>query len=198
MGDLPETGFLRRFCASKATTKLFWVLCTASQKAIKGRAGGGDWDNGSGWRAAQTFPPQPAFPLHAAFPQHPYIPSQPIPPPHPYIPSQPLPPPQPCVCNFNGQGITPKNVDDMDSHSEEEPEEPFDGIVERKEHYLIREQLWYPGLNQWVPYDFSRYEIPVPKQDLGTYFYVNIRHQLPGGKFDCDRRRSVISIPFDR
>ncbi|KAJ6506645.1 P-loop containing nucleoside triphosphate hydrolase protein [Mycena sanguinolenta] len=90
-------------------------------------------------------------------------------------------PPQPCICNCNGQGIMPKtNVDDGDSYSDEEPEEPFDGIVERKEHYLIREQIWYKEWQRWVPYDSSRYEIPVPEQDLGTYFHVNIRHQLPG------------------
>jgi hypothetical protein len=52
--------------------------------------------------------------------------------------------------------------------------------VERKEHYLIREQIWYKELQRWIPYDSSQYEIPVPEQDLGTYFHVNIRHQLPG------------------
>ncbi|KAJ7272201.1 P-loop containing nucleoside triphosphate hydrolase protein [Mycena rebaudengoi] len=95
--------------------------------------------------------------------------------------SAPAFPPQPRICNCNGQGIRPKkNVDDEDSHSDEEPEEPFDGIVERKEHYLIREQIWYKELQRWVPYDSSRYEIPVPEQDLGIYFHVNIRHELPG------------------
>ncbi|KAF8166776.1 P-loop containing nucleoside triphosphate hydrolase protein [Mycena galopus ATCC 62051] len=106
-------------------------------------------------------------------------------------------PPQPRICNCNGQGITPKkNVNDEDSHSDEEPEAPFDGIVERKEHYLIREQIWYKEFQRWVPYDSSRYEIPVPEQDLGTYFHVNIRHQLPGGKFDFNDDGELVLTNF--
>ncbi|KAJ7340612.1 P-loop containing nucleoside triphosphate hydrolase protein [Mycena albidolilacea] len=133
-----------------------------------GGAGDDDWNNGPGgalpakeeWGSAPAFP---GFPLQPVFPV------------------QPAFPPQPRICNCNGQGITPKkNVDNEDSHSDEEPKEPFDGIVERKEHYLIREQIWYKELQRWVPYDSSRYEISVPEQDLGTYFHVNIRHQLPG------------------
>lgn len=168
-----------------------------------GRARDDGWDNGpggtpparDGWGSASAFPgyrPQPVFSLQPAFP------------------------PQPRICNCNGQGIRPKkNVDDEDSHSDEEPEEPFDGIVERKEHYLIREQIWcpfscrfmlrfvdlttrYKELQRWVPYDSSRYEIPVPEQDLGIYFHVNIRHELPGGKFDCNGRGNVMLIPFNR
>ncbi|KAJ7228052.1 P-loop containing nucleoside triphosphate hydrolase protein [Mycena rebaudengoi] len=118
-----------------------------------GRAGDNGWDNGPGGAppAKDGWESAPDFP------------------------------PQQRICNCNGQGITPKkNVDDEDSHSDEEPEEPFDGIVERKEHYLIREQIWYKELQRWVPYDSSRYEIPVPEQDLGIYFHVNIRHELPG------------------
>ncbi|KAF7328980.1 p-loop containing nucleoside triphosphate hydrolase protein [Mycena venus] len=125
-----------------------------------GGAGTPPWDNGPGFAppANAGWHPAPAFP------------------------------PQPCVCNCNGQIIAPKknmpvgdgHSDSDESSSDSEPEEPFDGILERKEHYLIREQIWYEGLQRWVPYDSSRYEIPVPKQDLGTYFYVNIRHLLPG------------------
>ncbi|KAJ7902200.1 P-loop containing nucleoside triphosphate hydrolase protein [Mycena leptocephala] len=143
-----------------------------------GGAGDDGWDNGpggaplakDGWGSAPAFPgfpPQPVFPL------------------------------QPRICNCNGQGITPKkNVGNEDSHLDEEPEEPFDGIVERKEHYLIREQIWYKELQRWVPYDSFRYEIPVPEQDLGTYFHVNIRHQLPGGKFDCNDDGELVLTDF--
>ncbi|KAJ7041323.1 P-loop containing nucleoside triphosphate hydrolase protein [Mycena alexandri] len=131
-------------------------------RTFLGGAGDDSWDNGpggaspakDGWGSAPAFP---GFPLRPTFP------------------------PQPRICNCNGQGITPKkNENDEDSHSDEEAEEPFDGIVERKEHYLIREQIWYKLLQRWVPYDSSRDKIPVPEQDPGTYFHVNIRHEMPG------------------
>jgi hypothetical protein len=49
-----------------------------------------------------------------------------------------------CVCAKAPEN-TPKNVED-DSHTsdeEESPAEQFDGVVERKEHYLVREQIWH-------------------------------------------------------
>ncbi|KAJ6617973.1 P-loop containing nucleoside triphosphate hydrolase protein [Mycena sp. CBHHK59/15] len=64
--------------------------------------------------------------------------------------------------------------------SDEEAVEAFDGIIERKEHYLIREQIWHQWTQRWVPYDSSLYDAPAAAQDLSNYFYVNIRHRLPG------------------
>ncbi|KAJ7210089.1 P-loop containing nucleoside triphosphate hydrolase protein [Mycena pura] len=55
-----------------------------------------------------------------------------------------------------------KNAQPSESTTED------DVIVERKEHYLIREQIW----------------IVVPKLDLGNYFYVNRRHRMPGDEGD--------------
>ncbi|KAJ7119506.1 P-loop containing nucleoside triphosphate hydrolase protein [Mycena epipterygia] len=93
-------------------------------------------------------------------------------------------PSAPCVCASKTPKLktSKKNVEDeaQSSDSDEGTEESFDGILERKEHYLIREQIWYEGTQRWFPYDASRYEISVPEQDLGNYFYVNIRHVLPG------------------
>ncbi|KAJ6562449.1 hypothetical protein B0H19DRAFT_1375521 [Mycena capillaripes] len=106
-------------------------------------------------------------------------------------------PPQPghcsCNCNCNSNAPPPtkpikkQNVSDEplamesdDPEPEREDPEPFDGVVERKEHYLIREQIWSEDCEMWFPYDAARYEIPVPEQDLGNYFYVNIRHFVPG------------------
>ncbi|KAJ7334774.1 P-loop containing nucleoside triphosphate hydrolase protein [Mycena albidolilacea] len=99
--------------------------------------------------------------------------------------SRPQPGPHVCNCSVLKHTSKTKVADNSaqpsDSDEEqEEPQQPFDGIVDRKEHYLIREQIWYEWIQQWVPYDSSRYEVPVIDQDLGTYFYVNIRHQLPG------------------
>ncbi|KAJ7629415.1 P-loop containing nucleoside triphosphate hydrolase protein [Mycena polygramma] len=79
----------------------------------------------------------------------------------------------PSVCNCN----MPKTALQTD---ETRSEEPFDGIVDRKDHYLVREEIWYEWAQRWIPYDASRYEIPVPEKDLGMYFYVNIRHGKPG------------------
>lgn len=95
--------------------------------------------------------------------------------------------PKPCVCSLIPRKAPKHTSDDADA-SEAETEEQvepaldrFDGIIERKDHYLVREQIWYEGIQRWLPYDASRFEIPVPKQDLGNYFYVNIRHSVPGG-----------------
>ncbi|KAJ7475163.1 P-loop containing nucleoside triphosphate hydrolase protein [Mycena galericulata] len=100
----------------------------------------------------------------------------------------PAPQPRPCVCSFDVRKRAPKqNMNDegqsSDVDSDDGTEDAFDGVVERKDHYLIREQIWYEGLQRWLPYDSSRYDIPVPEQDLGNYFYVNIRHLIPGGNY---------------
>ncbi|KAJ7140077.1 P-loop containing nucleoside triphosphate hydrolase protein [Mycena crocata] len=88
-----------------------------------------------------------------------------------------------CACNVN-TAANPKLQDDnheeQSSDSDEDKEEPFDGVVERRDHYLVREQIWSPNWNKWLPYDASRFVIPVPEQDLGNYFYVNLRHFSPG------------------
>ncbi|KAJ7641405.1 P-loop containing nucleoside triphosphate hydrolase protein [Roridomyces roridus] len=88
---------------------------------------------------------------------------------------------KPCVCHLIPQPKTAKPLD-PDASDEGETEEPavFDGIIDRKEHFLVREQIWYQGIQQWLPYDASRFYVPVPEQDLGNYFYVNIRHMIPG------------------
>ncbi|KAJ7471855.1 P-loop containing nucleoside triphosphate hydrolase protein [Mycena latifolia] len=93
-------------------------------------------------------------------------------------------PPRPCACTYMSppKEISTKNVGDDAHSSDSNPgtEEAFDGIVERKEHYLVREQIWFEGSQRWSPYDSSRYEISVPEPDLGNYFYVNLRHLIPG------------------
>jgi hypothetical protein len=50
----------------------------------------------------------------------------------------------------------------------------------------------YREMQRWLPYEASRYKIPELKQDLGNYFYVNIRHVVPGGKF-----RSFLTCTLD-
>ncbi|KAJ7730839.1 hypothetical protein DFH07DRAFT_848097 [Mycena maculata] len=94
----------------------------------------------------------------------------------------PAPQPRPCVCALMPKKAPKKNVNDEanSSDSDDGTDEAFDSVVERKDHYLIREQIWCEGLQRWLPYDSSRYEISVPEQDLGNYFYVNTRHDLPG------------------
>ncbi|KAJ6602460.1 P-loop containing nucleoside triphosphate hydrolase protein [Mycena vulgaris] len=97
------------------------------------------------------------------------------------LPTQPQPPAHVYVHN-SSKKISIKNIeDDAQSSSDEGREEPFDGIIERKDHYLVREQIWYEEMQKWLPYDASRHEMPVvAEQDLANYFYVNIRHLLPG------------------
>ncbi|KAJ7837734.1 P-loop containing nucleoside triphosphate hydrolase protein [Mycena leptocephala] len=54
-----------------------------------------------------------------------------------------------------------------------------DAIVERKEHYLIREQIWSAAM---VPVRFFALQDRSAELDLGNYFYVNLRHLMPGGE----------------
>jgi hypothetical protein len=50
-------------------------------------------------------------------------------------------PPRPCACTYmTPNAMQPKNVGENAQPSESTTEE--DAIVERKEHYLIREQIW--------------------------------------------------------
>lgn len=86
--------------------------------------------------------------------------------------------PSACSCTFSKKNDI--EGDTCPSDQDEVATEPFDGVLERKEHYLIREQIWREEIQQWVPYDASRYKIPVLEKDLGNYFYINIRHLLPG------------------
>ncbi|KAJ6457919.1 P-loop containing nucleoside triphosphate hydrolase protein [Mycena sanguinolenta] len=94
-----------------------------------------------------------------------------------------LQPPHPCACTYMApDAMQPKDIGENAQPSESTTED--DAIVERKEHYLIREQIWFEGAQRWFPYDSSRYKIVVPELDLGNYFYVNLRHLMPGGKSD--------------
>jgi hypothetical protein len=50
-------------------------------------------------------------------------------------------PPRPCACTYMAPNeMQPKNVGENAQPSESTTED--DAIVERKEHYLIREQIW--------------------------------------------------------
>ncbi|KAJ7213195.1 hypothetical protein GGX14DRAFT_564233 [Mycena pura] len=91
-------------------------------------------------------------------------------------------PPRPCACTYMApNAMQPKDVGENAQPSESTTED--DVIVdtwERKEHFLIREQIWFEGAQRWFPYDSSRYKLVVPKLELGNYFYVNRRHLMPG------------------
>ncbi|KAJ6533659.1 P-loop containing nucleoside triphosphate hydrolase protein [Mycena capillaripes] len=97
-----------------------------------------------------------------------------------------LQPPRPCACTY----MAPNSMQLKDVGENAQPSEPSvstteeDAIVERKEHYLIREQIWFEGAQRWFPYDSSRYKIVMPELDLGNYFYVNLRHLMPGDEGD--------------
>ncbi|KAJ7210030.1 hypothetical protein GGX14DRAFT_565831 [Mycena pura] len=90
-----------------------------------------------------------------------------------------LQPPRPCACTYMAPNATqPKDVGENAQPFESTTED--DVIAERKEHYLIREQIWFEGAQRWFPYDSSRYRLVVPKLEHGNYFYVNLRHHMPG------------------
>lgn len=70
--------------------------------------------------------------------------------------SRPQPGPHVCNCSVLKHTSKTKVADNSaqpsDSDEEqEEPQQPFDGIVDRKEHYLIREQIWCADSRRLIP-----------------------------------------------
>jgi hypothetical protein len=132
------------------------------------------------------MPPQPQF-YYSPNPQ-------PVPPPgmqavpQPYMPGIQIPQYQPRHRSYPSRRRRHRSKDDStdadSSDSDKESVQPeYEDTIEAHEHYTVRFQRWHVKKNIYVPFDSRNWTPePIVEKNTDTYFFVNCRHYIPGGK----------------